>query len=75
MWTMILVRQKKTRSVKRNLIVLTILQMLMSTRSPLAELNVLKKICDHPRLLSTLACEQLGLDEEARFVAQFCNPQ
>ena len=48
--------------------------MLMSTRSPLAELNVLKKICDHPRLLSTLACEQLGLDEEARFVAQFCNP-
>lgn len=75
MWTMVLVRQKKTRSVKRNLIVLTILQMLMSTRSPLAELNVLKKICDHPRLLSTLACEQLGLDEEARFVAQFCNPQ
>lgn len=75
MWTTILVRQKKTRSVKRNLIVLTILQMLMSTRSPLAELNVLKKICDHPRLLSTLACEQLGLDEEARFVAQFCNPQ
>ena len=75
MWITILVRQKKTRLVKRNLIVLTILQMLMSTRSPLAELNVLKKICDHPRLLSTLACEQLGLDEEARFVAQFCNPQ
>lgn len=43
-------------------------EMLMSTRSPLAELNVLKKICDHPRLLSTLACEQLGLDEEARLV-------
>ena len=43
----------------------------MSTRSPLAELNVLKKICDHPRLLSTLACEQLGLDEEDRFVAAF----
>ena len=43
----------------------------MSTRSPLAELNVLKKICDHPRLLSTLACEQLGLDEQARFVLQF----
>ena len=55
--------------------VLTLLQMLMSTRSPLAELNVLKKICDHPRLLSTLACEQLGLDEEARFGAQFCNSQ
>ncbi|KAJ7333824.1 DNA excision repair protein ERCC-6-like [Desmophyllum pertusum] len=43
-------------------------EMLMSTRSPLAELNVLKKICDHPRLLSTLACEQLGLDEEVRLV-------
>ena len=43
----------------------------MSTRSPLAELNVLKKICDHPRLLSTLACEQLGLDEEDRFVTAF----
>jgi len=43
-------------------------ELLMSTRSPLAELNVLKKICDHPRLLSTLACEQLGLDEEARLV-------
>ena len=42
--------------------------MLMSSRSPLAELNILKKICDHPRLLSTLACEQLGLDEEDRFV-------
>ncbi|XP_027044335.1 DNA excision repair protein ERCC-6-like, partial [Pocillopora damicornis] len=43
-------------------------ELLMSTRSPLAELNVLKKICDHPRLLSTLACEQLGLDEQARLV-------
>ncbi|CAH3197195.1 unnamed protein product, partial [Porites evermanni] len=43
-------------------------ELLMSTRSPLAELNVLKKICDHPRLLSTLACEQLGLDEEDRLV-------
>ena len=42
----------------------------MSNRSPLAELNVLKKICDHPRLLSTLACEQLGLDEEDRFEKQ-----
>ncbi|XP_078692407.1 DNA excision repair protein ERCC-6-like [Branchiostoma floridae x Branchiostoma belcheri] len=39
-------------------------EMLMTTRSPLAELNVLKKICDHPRLLSTLACAQLGLDGE-----------
>ena len=42
------------------------LQLLMSNRSPLVELNILKKICDHPRLLSTLACEQLGLDEEDR---------
>ncbi|XP_068679603.1 DNA excision repair protein ERCC-6-like [Montipora foliosa] len=41
-------------------------ELLMSNRSPLVELNVLKHICDHPRLLSTLACEQLGLDEEDR---------
>ena len=68
------VKQKMNRDL-RNLNVLLLFQLLMSTRSPLAELNVLKKICDHPRLLSTLACEQLGLDEEARFVAQFCNPQ
>ena len=39
-------------------------QILMTTKSPLAELNVLKKICDHPRLLSTMACSQLGLNEE-----------
>ncbi|CAH1269180.1 ERCC6L [Branchiostoma lanceolatum] len=39
-------------------------ELLMTTRSPLAELNVLKKICDHPRLLSTMACAQLGLDGE-----------
>ena len=52
-------------------ILISLSQLLMSTRSPLAELNVLKKICDHPRLLSTLACEQLGLDEEDRFVTAF----
>ena len=52
-------------------ILILLSQLLMSTRSPLAELNVLKKICDHPRLLSTLACEQLGLDEEDRFVTAF----
>lgn len=44
-------------------------EILMSNRSPLAELNILKKICDHPRLLSTLACEQLGLDEEDRLAS------
>ncbi|CAH1801782.1 unnamed protein product [Owenia fusiformis] len=39
-------------------------EMLMSSKSPLVALNVLKKICDHPRLLSTQACNQLGLDGE-----------
>ncbi|GAB0195306.1 DNA excision repair protein ERCC-6-like [Grus japonensis] len=39
-------------------------EVLMTTRSPLAELTVLKKLCDHPRLLSTRACIQLGLEEE-----------
>uniref|UniRef100_A0A8C8RK69 DNA excision repair protein ERCC-6-like n=1 Tax=Pelusios castaneus TaxID=367368 RepID=A0A8C8RK69_9SAUR len=38
-------------------------EVLMTTRSPLAELNVLKKLCDHPRLLSARACSQLGLEE------------
>ncbi|KAL7979994.1 hypothetical protein Chor_004463 [Crotalus horridus] len=37
-------------------------ELLMSTRSPLAELNILKKLCDHPRLLSNRACSQLGLE-------------
>ncbi|XP_074864240.1 DNA excision repair protein ERCC-6-like [Carettochelys insculpta] len=37
-------------------------ELLMTTRSPLAELNVLKKLCDHPRLLSASACSQLGLE-------------
>ncbi|XP_066570740.1 DNA excision repair protein ERCC-6-like [Amia ocellicauda] len=39
-------------------------ELLMTTRSPLAELNVLKKLCDHPRLLSSRAMAQLGLEEE-----------
>ncbi|XP_071945347.1 DNA excision repair protein ERCC-6-like isoform X2 [Antedon mediterranea] len=38
-------------------------ELLMTTRSPLVELTILKKICDHPRLLSTMACQQLGLEE------------
>ncbi|XP_003227847.1 DNA excision repair protein ERCC-6-like [Anolis carolinensis] len=37
-------------------------ELLMTTRSPLAELNILKKLCDHPRLLSARACSQLGLE-------------
>ncbi|KAM5221047.1 DNA excision repair protein ERCC-6-like [Ctenodactylus gundi] len=36
-------------------------ELLMETRSPLAELGVLKKLCDHPRLLSTRACRLLNL--------------
>ncbi|KAF5880165.1 DNA excision repair protein ERCC-6-like, partial [Clarias magur] len=36
-------------------------QLLTTTRSPLAELTVIKKLCDHPRLLSLRAVTQLGL--------------
>ncbi|XP_033616464.1 DNA excision repair protein ERCC-6-like [Fukomys damarensis] len=36
-------------------------ELLMETRSPLAELGVLKKLCDHPRLLSTRVCRLLHL--------------
>ncbi|NXQ88866.1 ERC6L protein, partial [Nyctibius grandis] len=39
-------------------------KLLMTTRSLLAELTVLKKLCDHPRLLSARACIQLGLEEQ-----------
>ncbi|XP_009480556.2 DNA excision repair protein ERCC-6-like [Pelecanus crispus] len=39
-------------------------EVLMTTRSPLAELTVLKKLCDHPRLLSARACIQLGLEDQ-----------
>uniref|UniRef100_A0A3P8ZQJ7 DNA excision repair protein ERCC-6-like n=1 Tax=Esox lucius TaxID=8010 RepID=A0A3P8ZQJ7_ESOLU len=38
-------------------------ELLMTTKSPLAELNILKKLCDHPRLLSARAIAQLGLEE------------
>ncbi|XP_066468777.1 DNA excision repair protein ERCC-6-like [Tiliqua scincoides] len=37
-------------------------ELLMTSRSPLAELTILKKLCDHPRLLSARACSQLGLE-------------
>nr|AAI50169.1 Si:ch211-278b8.3 protein [Danio rerio] len=37
-------------------------ELLTTTRSPLAELTVLKKLCDHPRLLSQRAVIQLGLE-------------
>lgn len=37
-------------------------ELLMTSRSPLAELTILKKLCDHPRLLSARACVQLGLE-------------
>ncbi|XP_032083092.1 LOW QUALITY PROTEIN: DNA excision repair protein ERCC-6-like [Thamnophis elegans] len=49
--------------IYRNFISLDhIKELLLSTRSPLAELNILKKLCDHPRLLSNRACSQLGLE-------------
>ncbi|XP_041644292.1 DNA excision repair protein ERCC-6-like [Cheilinus undulatus] len=38
-------------------------ELLMTTRSPLAELTILKKLCDHPRLLSAAAISKLGLEE------------
>lgn len=37
-------------------------ELLMTTKSPLAELTILKKLCDHPRLLSAGAIAKLGLD-------------
>ncbi|XP_062393199.1 DNA excision repair protein ERCC-6-like [Sardina pilchardus] len=36
-------------------------EVLMTTRSPLAELTIIKKLCDHPRLLSDKAASELGL--------------
>ncbi|XP_058492946.1 DNA excision repair protein ERCC-6-like [Solea solea] len=38
-------------------------ELLLTTRSPLAELTILKKLCDHPRLLSAGAIAKLGLEE------------
>ncbi|KAL6114998.1 ercc6l [Pungitius sinensis] len=38
-------------------------ELLMTTRSPLAELNIMKKLCDHPRLFSPAAIAKLGLGE------------
>ncbi|XP_053130112.1 DNA excision repair protein ERCC-6-like [Hemicordylus capensis] len=34
----------------------------LAKQSPLAEINVLKMLCDHPRLLSARTCRLLGLD-------------
>ncbi|XP_060070138.1 DNA excision repair protein ERCC-6-like [Ylistrum balloti] len=39
-------------------------ELLMTKKSPLVALTVLKKITDHPRLLTKRACAQLGLDGE-----------
>lgn len=38
-------------------------ELLLTSRSPLAELNIIKKLCDHPRLLSAAAMAKLGLEE------------
>nr|XP_039265897.1 DNA excision repair protein ERCC-6-like isoform X4 [Styela clava] len=40
----------------------SIKELLASKRSPLVYLTILKKICDHPRLLPRRACHQLGLE-------------
>ncbi|KAJ1101515.1 hypothetical protein NDU88_006582 [Pleurodeles waltl] len=47
-------------------------ELLMTARSPLAALTVLKKLCDHPRLLPARACTQLGLEgpEDAQYDIQ-----
>uniref|UniRef100_A0A4W3HET4 ERCC excision repair 6 like, spindle assembly checkpoint helicase n=1 Tax=Callorhinchus milii TaxID=7868 RepID=A0A4W3HET4_CALMI len=37
-------------------------ELLQTSRSPLAQLNSIKKLCDHPRLLSKRTCQHLGLD-------------
>lgn len=42
-------------------------ELLLTTRSPLSELTVLKKLCDHPRLLSNRAVTQLGLEQGSTF--------
>ncbi|XP_042550853.1 DNA excision repair protein ERCC-6-like [Dipodomys spectabilis] len=49
-------------------------ELLMETRSPLAELGVLKKLCDHPRLLSARVCGLLNL-ENIRLSAQDVNEE
>ncbi|XP_035021117.1 DNA excision repair protein ERCC-6-like [Hippoglossus stenolepis] len=43
----------------------SIKELLLTTRSPLAELTILKKLCDHPRLLSAGAIAKLGLEDSA----------
>lgn len=37
---------------------------LMTKKSPLVQLTILKKICDHPRLLSKRACVQMGMYDD-----------
>lgn len=37
---------------------------LMTRKSPLVQLTILKKICDHPRLLSKRACVQMGMYDD-----------
>ncbi|ELU16421.1 hypothetical protein CAPTEDRAFT_138667 [Capitella teleta] len=39
-------------------------ELLNSKRSPLVSLTILKKICDHPRLLTNRQCLQLGITDD-----------
>ncbi|KAL4223042.1 DNA excision repair protein ERCC-6-like [Mactra antiquata] len=48
-------------------------ELLMTTKSPLVALTVLKKICDHPRLLSSRACSQLGIKHDDGLVLVYIN--
>lgn len=41
----------------------SIKKLLMETRSPLVELGILKKLCDHPRLLPARTCHLLNLED------------
>ena len=45
-----------------------ILQLLNTSKSPLTALVVLKKICDHPRLMSNKVCHSLGLFTPQEYV-------
>ncbi|XP_005992961.3 DNA excision repair protein ERCC-6-like [Latimeria chalumnae] len=50
-------------------------ELLMTTRSPLAELTTLKKLCDHPRLMSAKVCGQLGLEGQHDFDLTYKNSE
>lgn len=50
-------------------------ELLLTSKSPLAELVILKKLCDHPRLLSAAAIAKLGLQEDGEETAVTTNTE